>query len=357
MSEGHDNGLDIATLQRYVDANDDLHDALGIERETSLVLRPLAQGEYNVNFSFDAPAEETGASRPLLLRENTGSQLHLSHQIEYEFSALGALVPSGRTPRPLYVDGSRARIPWGVGVEQRLPGRSLCYETDRSIAADILADIHAVEAPKETSLIAPEHPVADIARECASMYATYRGWSAADSRVSTRIERLFTCVSDAVDHDLARPVLPRGMRHIVNTELNSSNFLINDAARDASSHSYLIDWEKPILGEAEQDIAHFIVPTTTFWKTDTILTRTEAYAFVDAYEAAVDGRFDTSGLRSRLKDYIAVTCLRGITWCSMAMVEYSRPGRAVTNADTFAKIKAYLSPEFLDFVMRDYCES
>ena len=55
---------------------------------------------------------------------------------------------------------------------------------------------------------------------------------------------------------------------MVNTELNSGNFLINEGAR-----SYLVDWEKPLLSEAAQDLAHFLAPTTTFWKTDTILDR------------------------------------------------------------------------------------
>lgn len=379
----HSNALDLASLQRYVDGNDELHEALGVARATPLPLRPFAQGEYNVNFAFEAPpASAHGTPEPLLLRVNLGSQMHLANQIGYEFAALEALAPSGRTPLPRYVDGSRTRIPFGIGVERRLPGRPLRYETDLPEAARILADVHAThvvtgtfEGPQAAHppLVAPAHPVSDIERECEEMYAVYQGWEQADPAVLARVARLVQRAREIAQKDAARPAPPR--RHVVNTELNSSNFLIVDppgagkqpgaAGKDddgsapsanagGSGFGYLVDWEKPILGEVEQDLAHFLVPTTTFWKTDTILTRAGMDAFVGLYERAVGGRFDTSGVRARLDDYLAVTCLRGLTWCAMAMVEYSRPDRPVANADTFAKIKAYLTPDFLDFIARDY---
>ena len=38
---------------------------------------------------------------------------------------------------------------------------------------------------------------------------------------------------------------------------------------NSKEDSYIIDWEKALIGECEQDLAHFLAPTTTFWKTDT----------------------------------------------------------------------------------------
>ena len=102
----------------------------------------------------------------------------------------------------------------------------------------------------------------------------------------------------------------------INTELNSGNFLINGEGRP----NYLIDWEKPLYGDPVQDLGHFLAPTTTFWKTDVILTEDEMESFVKEYKAAVKGRFDISGLEDRLKFFLPVTCLRGITWCAMAWV-------------------------------------
>ena len=372
----HANTLDIEEIQRYVNNNGPLHDALGVSRETLLTLTPFAQGEYNVNFAFEVPGDSPASlpdtptashspvtARRLLLRVNLGSQMHLDDQIGYEFAALRLLEPSGRTPRPLYVDGSRTWLPYGVGVEEWLPGRALRYETDLAEAAHILADVHAVPvpaSPESTPLVAPPHPIADIARECGEMYAVYQAWSQADPQVLRRIDALFARVRRIADDDLRRPEPAWDQRHIVNTEVNSSNFLIEDAGnddgsgqpasvkRDQQKRGHLVDWEKPVLGEVEQDLAHFLAPTTTFWKTDVILTRPQVDEFVNLYAQAVDGRFPLDSLGERLGRYLTATCLRGVTWCAMALTEYSAPGRAVTNADTLAKIKDYLTPGFLD---------
>ena len=117
--------MDKSVFQAYVHSGDFLS-ALRLPAGTELDFSLLGQGEYNVNYSFRHP--ETG--QRLVLRLNTGSQMHLEHQIEYEFSALQALYPSGRTPRPLFCDGSRRILPCGVLVMEHLPGRALRYETD-----------------------------------------------------------------------------------------------------------------------------------------------------------------------------------------------------------------------------------
>lgn len=349
-SPASSNAVDLTALQAYVDANDDLHDALGVRRGSHLPLSPFAQGEYNANYALDLG--EPGAARAqrrLLVRVSLGSQMHLPDQIGYEMAALRALEPSGRTPRALYVDGSHSRFPLGVGVEERLPGRPLRYETDLAEAAAVLADIHALPEPIGTPFVTPAHPLASVVEECAQMYAAYEAWPQADPQVKAAVDRLFEVARAIATRDLDRPAPER--RHIVNTELNSSNFLINDGPE---ARSYLIDWEKPVLGEVEQDLGHFLAPTTTFWKTDTVLTRADVERFVGLYEDAVAGRFSTKGLRERLDEYLTVTCLRGVTWCAMALTEYEGGGRPVTNADTYKKIKAYLAPEFLAFLEREW---
>ena len=108
------------------------------------------------------------------------------------------------------------------------------------------------------------------------------------------------------------------------------------------------------MSEPAQDLAHFLVPTTTFRKTDTILTPEEIATFADNYTAAVGDRMDTSTVRERLPLFFKVTCLRGITWCAMAMREYSEPGRALRNEITFKKIQAYLAPDFLSNILDNY---
>lgn len=64
----------------------------------------------------------------------------------------------------------------------------------------------------------------------------------------------------------------------INTELNSTNFLVNDRD-DNEKEAYLVDWEKPLYGDPAQDLGHFLAPTTTFWKTDVILDQEQMDAF------------------------------------------------------------------------------
>lgn len=326
-------------FQEYIHSEGFLS-ALELPRNSELSFSPLGQGEYNVNYRFTHPV----SGRELVLRINTESQMHLSDQIGYEFSALKALENSGHTPKAFFCDGSKAILPGGVLVMEWLPGRALRYETDMDAAAEILADIHALPVERENPLLRPEYPLASIYEECLTMAEHYLRWSNAVPAVCRLIEEMIREISIRPLHAAASTP-----PCIVNTELNSGNFLINEGRR-----SYLIDWEKPVLSEPSQDLGHFLVPTTTFWKTDVILTPEAIRNFVDEYIAAAAGRFDTSEIRERLPLYFSTTCLRGVTWCAMAMVEYSSPGRTISNADTFRKIGQYLEEDFLRNILDHY---
>ena len=98
-------------------------EALGLPEEVTERYEMLAQGEYNRNYVFTHPV--TG--KKLVLRVNCGSQMHLRHQIEYEFHALKLLESSGRTPKPFYVDGSLEYLDHGIMVMEFLPGTTLDY--------------------------------------------------------------------------------------------------------------------------------------------------------------------------------------------------------------------------------------
>lgn len=303
----------------------------GMKPEFSL----LGQGEYNLNYRFTHP--DTGEQ--LVLRINTGSQMHLDDQISYEFSALEGLALSGRTPKPIACFPEQ-----GMLVMEYLPGRALRYETDMEVAAGILADIHSTPIAKNSRLIRPEAPTRAIYEECLEMVQHYYDWDQADPEVT---QLLRTLVAEIGRLPLSEP--SDAPLCVVNTELNSGNFLMNEGGK-----SYLVDWEKPLISEPAQDLGHFLAPTTTFWKTDVILSPEEVKQFADDYMAAVGDRMDVTALPRRLPLYFTVTCLRGVTWCAMAYREYCQPGRRLTNADTFAKLKAYLEPAFLRNILENY---
>ncbi len=322
-------------LETYLRSRDFLA-PLGLPDGTELRFSPLGQGEYNLNYVFLHPV----SGQKLVLRVNTGSQMHLQDQIGYEFSALKLLEPSGRTPKVLFCDSAHRLL-----VMEWLPGRPLRYESDLPQAAVILADIHSLPVPQDHTLLTPRAPAAAIFEECQAMAEHYFTWDQASPETARLLEQLFQEIEK-----LPLRSVP-SVRCIANTELNSGNFLIQEGGE-----SYLIDWEKPMLSEPAQDLAHFLVPTTTFWKTDTILTPDEIADFVRLYRKSVGGRLDLRELDARLPLFFTVTCLRGLTWCAMALREYSQPGRAITNADTLAKIRAYLQPDFLENILKNYVQ-
>ena len=308
---------------------------LGIPTGTQLQFDLLGQGEYNLNYTFAHPV--TG--QKLVLRINTGSQMHLDDQIGYEYAALQALAPCGRTPRPFCCWPERS-----VLVMEWLPGRALDYTTDLDIAAQILADIHCAPVPENCPLLRPRYPALAIYEECLEMVRHYFEWPEADSEVCGLLHQLVDEIGNLpLNGPSDAPVC------MVNTELNSGNFLI-----DTAGHSHLVDWEKPLLSEPAQDLGHFLAPTTTFWKTDVILTPEQVKDFAADYVAAVGRRMDCSSLSKRLPLYFTVTCLRGVTWCAMAYREYCQPGRQLRNEDTFRKLKAYLDPAFLQNILENY---
>ncbi|MDR0923509.1 MAG: aminoglycoside phosphotransferase family protein, partial [Hungatella sp.] len=231
---------------------------LGLTKEVTEEYRMLAQGEYNRNYLFLHPV--TG--KKLILRVNFGSQMHLEDQIGYEFRALELLKDSGRTPRPLYVDGTKEKIPYGIMVMEYLPGHALDYEKELLCAADCLADIHSIDLGNDPPLVAPDNPLKAILEECEEMFRTYEESALGDEGKKRKIRRMLDRGWGRAD-SLSKPAY----RCCINTELNSTNFLINGQGKG----DYLIDWEKPVYGDPAQDLGHFLAPTTTFWKTDVIL--------------------------------------------------------------------------------------
>ena len=162
----------IQGLKEYVQTEHYL-EGIGIgkeeQKEIQIAYQPLAQGEYNINYWFVHPL--TG--KKLVLRVNTGSQMHLENQIEYEYHALELLADSGRTPVPVFVDGSKKELPYGVMVMEFLEGSTLDYRKNLMEAAECLADIHSVPVKETDGLISPSNPLQAILDECNQMVQTY----------------------------------------------------------------------------------------------------------------------------------------------------------------------------------------
>lgn len=327
------NNIDLYKIRK----DRDFIERFGIENEEDFVL--IASGEYNINYSFNSKTY----GEKLVLRIATDSQMDLKNQIKYEYQALELLSSTNRTPKPIHYDDSKKLIPYGFLIMEYLEGAHLDYKKDLELAAELLADIHKENISEDNNLLKPENPIQSIYEECLTMFNKYKASEYMNIEIKESIEYLLEKGKDIKTVDI-------GHRTIINTELNSGNFLVNGQGKS----NYIIDWEKPLYGYPAQDIGHFLAPTTTFWKTDVILSREEIDVFIKRYCERSNQYKDEKELYNSVKNYISINCLRGITWCSMAYVEYQNPDKLISNDDTYEKIKKYLSKEFLNMIKREY---
>ena len=291
-------------------------------------IKLLGAGEYNINFTFDE------GDLKKVLRINMKSQMNLENQIEYEYETLQLLKDSGVTPKPYDLVTETNLLPYKYLTMEFLKGRPLNYKTDMNIAAYLLSKVHNTPYG-DNNLINATNPFQFMFDECKQMAGEYLAWDKSDEKVSSYINRfLEKCLTLIPEkYSIANPC-------IINTELNSGNFLIGEGKED----SYVIDWEKALIGECEQDLAHFLAPTTTFWKTDIILSENEINEFLEEY-----GNY-RNFYKKRFERYLIFNCLRGVTWCSMAFRQYSENDKMLMDDTTFKKIASYIELEFLEKV-------
>lgn len=284
----------------------------------------LAAGEYNQNFLV-----QSGEKR-LVFRINRGSQLGLSDQIGYEFNVLRCVEPSGVTPRPLRVHSGTRPFGGGVMLMEFLPGKALVYERDLKPAAGIFARIHAL--PPCPELVVQKDPVAAIASESLALINRY------PDHLLTRQRRMLLDYHQRIKRlgEDNRLLFAADRPCVVNTEVNSGNFLI-------SAHgAYLVDWEKAVVSSRYQDLGHFLSPTTTLWKTSTVFTNEHKHEFLKAYHQELPDPPELEKLAYLSGIMEQVIILRGLSWCFMAHHEYENAFKPLTDEHTRQKIAFYM---------------
>lgn len=356
-------GVDADGGAKGVDSNGDAGTSYEAASGADVRVSPLAQGEHNANYllSWDF-------GKKAVLRVNYVSQMGLSRQIGYEHRTLELLSPTGRTPKPLYVDESGQLDGHGVLAMEHLDGSwiDLRHPAQLEEAARILADIHTfpvletdawtnnaelacppLEAgsARPCKLLRPGDPLRAQFDTCMGFFGAYRRSALADSEAVRRIEAFAAMAQEQLETEFQ----PAWAASIVNTEAVPSHFLmVCDEQGNPAAPGHMVDWEKPIVGEAVQDVAYFLSPTTTIWDTDIVFTAAEREAFLHTYLQTAEGRLDLGPFAKRFKAYAQMNCLLGITWSANAWVEYHTADRPLQNEKTRAKLPIYLSREFLD---------
>jgi len=298
----------------------------------------LAAGEYNENYGVASKDHQ------YVFRINHGSQLNQinpQEQIRYEFHVLQTVAPSGVTPAVFQVASDTAL--GGVLLMAFIEGRPFDFQRDLSTVPGIFAAIHSLPLPQknhETSfaggalppLICQADPVGDIAHESIGLINRFANHPLKKEKtlLQTYHEQILTLRQTHGDLFKQEPLC------IVNTEVNSGNFIIQE------NKGFLVDWEKAVISCRYQDLAHFIIPTTTLWKSDFRFTPDQRIHFLKQYYNLIlpEISFETLEFKTTLLEKTIL--LRALSWCFMAWYEYTGSQRTLTNDTTFNKIKSYL---------------
>ena len=316
-----------AEVRRYLD-----DEALPGGRPKSVEF--LARGEYSLNYL--ARGDED-----LVVRLVTGSQigLPLEEQAPYEHHALQLLAPSSVTPRPYHVDPEPEVLPYPLIIEEYLPGRPLDYATDVPAAARCVAKIHALGVPEDHRLQIHPDPAPAILAESRELAAPYLGWDGASAESKDAMREGFRRIEGLQRKDL----FTGDDLAVVNYDLNTHNFVVGPGGE-----ARLLDWEKARVAPRTQDLAHFLLPTTTLWRDETaaLLSPEQEEEFVGAYlerSPVTDvGRF-----RTQLEAMKTIISLRAVSWCAWALQETAQSERPITNEGTLNRSRTYLEPDFL----------
>lgn len=301
-------------------------------------IQPLGQGEYNMNFLVS----QKGVN--WVLRITTGSQIGLSdqEQIAYEYKTLHLLAPAGIAPTTYFLDNSFQFLPYGILGMAYLQGEKLDYRRDLEDAARLMARYHQLGVKKsENHLIHEEKTLSLTYKRCVRMLQVYLESELADPALRTYLLEVRDWANKARHREVYYRRDPWNC--IINTEVNNTNWIVN---RQAGT-MHLVDWEKPLWGDPSQDLSHFRVPTTTLWKTDYRMSEKDQSAMLSAYINALSDPHlrDTIEERTRLRD--PFNCLRGVSWCAMAWVQYQRGDHLLKNRDTFQKLSMYTDLMFV----------
>jgi aminoglycoside phosphotransferase (APT) family kinase protein len=233
-----------------------------------------------------------------------------------------------------------------------LPGEPLDYRRDAHAAAGLLARVHQTEVPEASNhLIRETAPLSLIYTECAGLLQAYFDSHLADPAIRDYLRELIRWADAARAAERYYQTDPWPC--IVNTEVNSGNFIVNRS--NGSIH--LVDWEMPRWGDPSQDLAHFCAPLTTLWKTSYRMNAADKGQFLDAYRRGIRDRHLQATLTDRIRLREPFVYLRGISWSAMGWTAYQSEYAGVKNPDTWAKLQQYMNLEFIRSLFDPFLKS
>ena len=298
----------------------------------------LAGGEYNLNYLISSQSDDVR----LVFRVNIGTQIEREDQILYEYRALRLLEKSGVTPKPYWVDDSRSFFEQGISIMEFLPGEPLDYRRDLEAAALLFAKTHEIEVPPDQNhLIREDAPLSLIYEECSRLLEVYFNSELAEPAIRDYLQDVKGWMNENRVKERYYQEDPHPC--IVNTEVNSGNFIVN---REKGT-LHLVDWEMPRWGDPSQDLCHFCAPLTTLWKTDYRMSAAEKEEFLLTYKAQYCDHHLRDTLDERVKLRDPFVYLRGISWSAMGWAAYQTDYTGMRNDDTWRTLQNYMRLDFI----------
>lgn len=307
----------------------------------------LARGEYNLNYLLSSTTD----SIRLVFRVNIGTQIERADQIMYEYRALKLLEKIDVTPIPYFVDDSRSFFEQGILIMEYLPGEPLDYSRDLHNAAELFAKTHQVDvAEEENHLIHEDAPLSLIYEECSKLLDVYFQSDLADPYIRDYLKEVKTWMDEHRSKERYYQEDPWPC--IVNTEVNSGNFIVN---REKNT-IHLVDWEMPRWGDPSQDLSHFCAPLTTLWKTSFRMTDSLKRDFLEIYKTQIIDPHLRDTLEDRVQLRDPFVYLRGISWSAMGWVAYQTTYEGVKNQDTWETLQRYMNLDFIQSLFEPFME-
>ncbi len=316
------------------------------------IVKPLAKGEYNLNYLLIPQVDNVSSNDKLVFRVNIGTQINRDDQIVYEFNTLNLLSGSKVTPEPFFVDDSRELIDKGISIMEYLPGRHLDYKYDLKDAAKVFSIIHQLPVEKSNNhLIVEKEPLSLIFAECSKLLEIYFASPLADPQIRSFLEQV---VQWAEDNKTKEKYYNQNPYYcIVNTEVNSGNFIVNRE----NNTTHLIDWEMARWGDPSTDLCHFCSPLTTLWKTDYLLSEESSAYFTMEYKKALQSQILCDTLEERMRLKFPFVLLRGISWSAMGWVAYQTDYKGMRDNHTWQTLLRYMNIDFIKSLFLPFISS
>lgn len=277
----------------YLEAN--AQAALGVTDFTQARITKLTGGDYNYNYHI----RQEGCD--VVVRLNIEPQSGSDSQIEHEYKTLEFLAPYDVAPKPLFVDNSKKHFPYGLLIEEYIPGGHVQFSVPAMRrVAEAMATLHSIPiegAPLERR----SNPLRDQFDSVAAYLHQYEQRQDPNYDI-VRLGHLIISQLENKLNELEGAYTPSSLIH---TDPNPANII------DTGERAYFIDWEQGRIDDPSYDVAAFFSNVLNLWESPRVLTSDEKQAFLETYIAKTGDTTIEKRIPPRLKLYTLTAVIWG----------------------------------------------